>query len=757
MLLRRPAATLLLFAAASALQPRTAHLGAAGSLADASFAALGGGDIMAALEARCRGGRGRERFRGDASAHFATSAADAEALYATAAAARAAKHKLEGFVGASLDDAVLDAAADGEALDASALVAAADATAAVDAAGAWAAGIDNALGPLTRDLVSHRESAVCRGLARAFEVEDGARVPVLDDASCAPLRAARKRVAAAQRTLAAAVAERRVENPQLFELEKHTYVVSVAGATPPKKLGRKVGASRSGKSSYVEPAACAAAADAVRDAERDAAAAETARLRELAAGLGARAAPLRACLESLAAVDCALARADLGDAWRGAPADVRAESLELFDARHPLLALRGDCRPLRSAALARGTATVVSGPNGGGKTVALKTFGLLALLAAAGVDVPARKANVPVFPAVLADVDGSSRAAFPGNSTYEAHLRFVAAAARRSGCLVIMDELGGGTDHAEGAAVARATLEKLSERGGAAVCATHHGALKALAGEPGFASLAFRVDGSGSPTFDAVPGAPGRSDALAAASRCGVPDAVLDRARAILDAGPAAAPAEVSDELWAALDGARRDAERAEAAALDARRDAELAAEAVRRELAKATADALKRATRARKNIEARERRLEALFQDLRRAGGDAVSVVGDTIAAARVARRASQHDARDALLAAHGLAPPPSVAPGDRLVLVAHVDPETGDVTTLAGDVSRVDGDDVAFETAVGQVVDCKVADLATWAVPVLADGRPRDLEPEDLARTLSLARTPAAVGGRAARYLDD
>jgi DNA mismatch repair protein MutS2 len=209
--------------------------------------------------------------------------------------------------------------------------------------------------------------------------------------------------------------------------------------------------------------------------------------------------------------------------------------------RHPLLLAAGQKVVSNDIRVRGGRALVVSGPNAGGKTVALKCLGLAAWMARAGLPVPADPAStIGWFGSVLADV-GDEQSLSRNLSTFSAHLVTIAEilARSRADTLVLLDELAAGTDPEEGAALAGSILEALTERGAAVVVTTHYERLKEMAaeGERAFdnASVGFDFE-SMAPTFKLLLGVPGPSSALAVARRFGLSEQVVARAKELLPA-----------------------------------------------------------------------------------------------------------------------------------------------------------------------------------------------------------------------------
>lgn len=259
-------------------------------------------------------------------------------------------------------------------------------------------------------------------------------------------------------------------------------------------------------------------------------------------------------------------------------------SVRLRGARHPLLALDGVNVIPSDIEVCAGQAMIVSGPNAGGKTIALKTLGLAALCLRAGLPVPADEGSiVAAFEVVLTDV-GDDQNLHKNLSTFSAHVQNLAAILEetRPGVLVLLDELAGGTDPREGEALAAAVLDTMVARGGAVATTTHYEGLKALAlADPRFQNASVGFDlATMSPTFRLVMGIPGASSALSVARRFGIPNIVLERAEKF-SSRDAANFEEVVNKLHAeraALEMAREAAKRATEAAQEKQRrlDAEL-------------------------------------------------------------------------------------------------------------------------------------------------------------------------------------
>jgi DNA mismatch repair protein MutS2 len=217
-------------------------------------------------------------------------------------------------------------------------------------------------------------------------------------------------------------------------------------------------------------------------------------------------------------------------------------TFELLGARHPLLVLRDrdDSQPhfvvpvdIRLSPPAR--ILVITGPNTGGKTVALKTAGLLATMAQAGLHIPAEKGSrLPVFKSLFADI-GDEQSISASLSTFSAHITNVVSMDRHLAlpALVLLDEVGAGTDPAEGGALGTAVIDHFRQRGAHLVATTHYDSLKSYASTTEeVVSAAFGFDPETfAPTYRLIYGSPGRSLAIEIAARLGMPASVIAAAR----------------------------------------------------------------------------------------------------------------------------------------------------------------------------------------------------------------------------------
>ena len=263
-------------------------------------------------------------------------------------------------------------------------------------------------------------------------------------------------------------------------------------------------------------------------------------LRRLSALVGQYAEEIMLSLHLLARLDLAAAKGRYANALRCvAPVIIGPDEprrLELTAARHPLLP--GEVVPTSVVIGEKDSVLLITGPNAGGKTVALKTVGLLALMAHAGLPVPAQDAVIPLLDGIYADI-GDQQSIFESLSTFSSHIRslrrIMEAATDRS--LVLIDELGSATDPEEGSALSAALLSEFRDRNTLAVATTHHRSVARLAQDaPGMVNASVDLNPRTlEPTYQLTHGVPGRSYALTIAARLGLPDSVIAEAQTHLD------------------------------------------------------------------------------------------------------------------------------------------------------------------------------------------------------------------------------
>ncbi len=433
----------------------------------------------------------------------------------------------------------------------------------------------------------------------------------------------------------------------IITLRDGRYVIPVKADMRGQLKGIVHDVSGSGATVWLEPLAVVELANRWREAQLEEEREIERVLRRLSGEAGAVADAIAVNVEVLARVDLALAKVRLGDEIGAPELPYEGEEqpwivpalaqLHVLLARHPLL--KPSVVPTTITVGGSYRALLITGPNTGGKTVALKTAGLLALMAQSGLPVPAdRGTRMPVFDGVFADI-GDEQSIEQSLSTFSSHMtniiRILGQAGPRS--LVLLDELAAGTDPTEGSALARAILSKLLELGALTIATTHHGELKAFAhATEGVmnASVEFNVE-TLSPTYHLSIGLPGRSNALEIARRLGMPYEIVDTARAGI------APEQIQvDELLSDLRRERESAAASRRAEELARREAEEIRQRLdekldtideerERVLARAREEIERDIERARQHLadaerQAEEQRLAAAAEKLRQAREEA-------------------------------------------------------------------------------------------------------------------------------------
>ncbi|RME07645.1 MAG: endonuclease MutS2 [Anaerolineae bacterium] len=482
------------------------------------------------------------------------------------------------------------------------------------------------------------------GLIDAVNQAISERGEILDTAS-ARLAAVRRDLKVERDRLLTQL-ERMVNNPQvapylqeaLVTQRDGRFVLPVRADFKGKIKGIVHDQSASGATVFIEPLSVVERNNRLRELQLAEQEEERRVLVELTARVAENRHALESALEALAVVDLALARAKYAEALDAIEpqiiplaADRRPQTTDgglpsavcrLFAARHPLL--NPETVVPIDVVLPPGTrALVITGPNTGGKTVTLKTVGLLTLMAQSGLHIPAAaESEIAWFDAVYADI-GDEQSIEQSLSTFSGHItnirRILEQADERS--LVLLDELGAGTDPQEGAALARALLNYLVARGITTLVTTHHPELKAYAhATPGVvnASVEFDLE-TLRPTYRLTIGLPGRSNALAIAERLGLPAEIIEEARREIHPDDLRAD-DLLDEIYRQRDAARQERAQAERARREADRLRNELAErlaAIEDERLQVLEDARRQAGQ---EIEALRDEIKTLREELRRA-----------------------------------------------------------------------------------------------------------------------------------------
>jgi DNA mismatch repair protein MutS2 len=322
----------------------------------------------------------------------------------------------------------------------------------------------------------------------------------------------------------------------IYTVRDGRFVIPLKAENRNKIRGIVHDSSATGQTIYVEPEDVLQLGNQLREIEG----AEQAEIQRILAALSARVGAVAdqyvAGVEAAATIDVALGKARYGVEYRGCiPERLQSPCLEMEGGRHPLLN-PNTVVPL-DIKLGQGHSVLITGPNTGGKTVAIKTVGLAVLMAQAGLMTPARHARFGHFSQVWADI-GDEQSLTQSLSTFSGHIKNISEALRalKAGALVLLDEIGAGTDPAEGAALAKAILVTLHQSQACILASTHYGELKAFAYETdGFINAAMEFDGKTlQPTFKLRLGAPGASQALRIAERYGIPADVVRQAKEAL-------------------------------------------------------------------------------------------------------------------------------------------------------------------------------------------------------------------------------
>jgi DNA mismatch repair protein MutS2 len=474
--------------------------------------------------------------------------------------------------------------------------------------------------PLIRDVSRrlHALPALRSTLARSFDPVG----ELLDTASPrlgalrASVRIAYDRLRRRLDTLVGSELGSALQEP-IVTLRNGRYVVPIRAEARGRVKGIVHDASGSGATLFVEPLVVVELGNAWREAQAAVQEEEGRILDELSALVAANGALLRETMEAVAEFDFWAAKAQLAAEMDGVrAADADRDEVVLLSARHP--GLTGRVVPIDIRLGDGYTALVITGPNTGGKTVTLRTLGLLSLMHQAGLHIPAETGSkLPILRDVFADI-GDEQSIAQSLSTFSGHLRSIIRIVEHAapGTLILLDELGAGTDPTEGSALAQALLDHFIRSGALVAATTHYAEIKVYAHETPAArnaSVAFDLE-TLSPTYRLTIGLPGGSQAFAIAERLGLPEAIVADARSRLTENQAAFESTLAsirkqeDEIAVAVERARA----AEAKAAEALRTAEDERRRARRE----RDDAVKA---ARLEAEGRVEQLRRDVADMRR------------------------------------------------------------------------------------------------------------------------------------------
>src|SRR5580700_8244634 len=431
---------------------------------------------------------------------------------------------------------------------------------------------------------------------------------------------------------------------ELITIRGERFVIPVKVEQKRRVQGVVHGASSSGQTVFIEPLETIEQNnELVRLLEEEMA--EIHRiLLEMTQRIGAQAAGILAAVDVLCELELQFAKAHFAEDYNCVGVQLSEDSagsrLLLHNARHPLLErnlkLKGiPVVPISIELEGERRQLVITGPNTGGKTVALKTVGLLALMAQSGIPVPADRAEFPVFDAVLADI-GDYQSIEQNLSTFSAHVTNIDFISRTATphSLVLLDELGSATDPEEGAALAVAIAEHFRRIGATTIISTHHTSLKVFGvNTPGVVNAAVGFDESTlQPTYELRIGAPGASAGINIAQRLGLNPEIIAAARARIGTQTQDI-AHFLDRLHVQL----RDVE-AEGLRL-CNREKELEADRTR----------LAAEGKKEQQVKVREmeKKLEALFKDFEYHARETVNAIQDRAAAQKLSKEAERRIAK--------------------------------------------------------------------------------------------------------------
>ena len=427
---------------------------------------------------------------------------------------------------------------------------------------------------------------------------------------------------------------------ELVTIRGERFVIPVKTEQRKRVNGVVHGASSSGQTVFIEPLETIEQNnDLVRLLEEEQ---EEIRriLREMTARIGEQAEAIAAATDAMAEIELQFGKARFALDYDCARPELTEDFFELRGARHPLLERNLRLKDVKVIPLTlemdgAHRQLIISGPNTGGKTVALKTIGLLALMAQSGIPVPAVTTKLPVFDAVLADI-GDYQSIEQNLSTFSAHVTHIDFISRTATphSLVMLDELGSATDPEEGAALAVAIADYFRASGALSVISTHHTSLKVYASNTeGVLNAAVGFDEKTlQPTYELQLGVPGASAGINIAQRLGLNSRMIDAARMRLGTQTQDV-ARFLDKLHSELRDLERD-----------RRATEQREQELSRELKRLEAHS---AQEQRQKTREYEAKMESLLREFEYQAREAVNAVQERAAAQKLSKQAEQRMAR--------------------------------------------------------------------------------------------------------------
>ena len=474
------------------------------------------------------------------------------------------------------------------------------------------------------------DDGFARDVARALN-ENGE----VTDSATPRLEAVRRELRRLRRVLVGRLDEMAAEHPDWFggrpTLRRDRYVLPVRIEYRDRVSGVVHESSASGQTLFVEPMGTIAEQNRMAEL-RGKETEEVARvLLGLSGAVAGQEAELRRSLSGIARLDFLSAKRRFAERFAcHRPEIADQDRFSVVQGRHPMLVHRGvDVVPLDFRMPSDCRVILISGPNAGGKTVAIKTLGLLCLMAACGMHVPAGDGtSLPFHSTVFADI-GDEQSLESDLSSFTAHLlhiKTILECADRNS-FVLLDEIGSSTAPEEGAAFAIAVLEMLRDRGVRTVVTSHFGVLKVFVqGEPGMANAAMGFR-DGGPTYRLTIGYPGESSAFEIASRIGVPEQLIERARRRVGSDWLDLSARIKE-----LDAELRRVREVRRAAESREREAEVRRDVDRRKQAEAEQEIARQREQLRAReltfLESSRRRIENLVREIRESQAERAAIL---------------------------------------------------------------------------------------------------------------------------------